>query len=104
MEARLLRDWRLSHKDGVFNRKIVGRRSESFGRLQNEWSSDREWVKIIIFVFNSTALECFKELIVRCKYETLMQLIGKEDGWALFEDEKTFPDGVVVVARYATVH
>lgn len=46
-----------------------------------------------------TALECFKELIVRCKYETLMQLIGKEDGWALFEDEKTFPDGVVVVAR-----
>ena len=33
-----------------------------------------------------------------------MQLIGKEDGWALFEDDKTFPDGVVVVARYATVH
>jgi len=27
-------------------------------------------------------------------------LIEKEDGWKLFEDEKTFPDGVVVIARY----
>ena len=30
----------------------------------------------------------------------MMELIGKEGGWALFEDEKTFPDGVVVIARY----
>jgi len=46
-----------------------------------------------------TALESIKELIVRCKYDTLMQLIEKEGGWALFEDEKTYPDGVVVIAR-----
>lgn len=46
-----------------------------------------------------TALECIQELIVRCKYDTLRQLIEKEDGWALFEDDKTFPDGVVVIAR-----
>ena len=45
-------------------------------------------------------MECFKELIVGCEYNTLMELIGKEGGWALFEDEKTFPDGVVVIARY----
>lgn len=40
--------------------------------------------------------------MVRSKYETLIQLIGKEDGWAMFEDEKTFPDGVVIVARYGS--
>ncbi|XP_067055526.1 maestro heat-like repeat-containing protein family member 1 [Acropora muricata] len=45
------------------------------------------------------ALECFKELMVRSKYDTLIHLIEKEDGWAMFEDEKTFPDGVVIVAR-----
>ena len=45
-------------------------------------------------------MESIKELIVRCKYDTLMQLIEKEGGWALFEDEKTYPDGVVVIARY----
>lgn len=53
-----------------------------------------------MLLFYSTAVECIKELIVRCKYDTLMQLIEKEDGWKLFEDEKTFPDGVVVIARY----
>jgi len=53
-----------------------------------------------VLLFYSTAVECIKELIVRCKYDTLMQLIEKEDGWKLFEDEKTFPDGVVVIARY----
>lgn len=46
-----------------------------------------------------TALECIKELIVRCKYDTLMQLIEEEDCWKLFEEEKTFPDGVVLIAR-----
>lgn len=45
------------------------------------------------------ALECMKELISRCKYDTLMQLIDDEHGWALFRDEKTFPDGVCAVAR-----
>ncbi|KAK2550462.1 Maestro heat-like repeat-containing protein family member 1 [Acropora cervicornis] len=45
------------------------------------------------------ALECFKELMVRSKYDTLIHLIEKEHGWAMFEDEKTFPDGVVIVAR-----
>ena len=29
-----------------------------------------------------------------------MQLVDQENGWALFEDDKTFPDGVVVIARY----
>lgn len=29
-----------------------------------------------------------------------MELIEKEDGWKLFEDEKTFPDGVVIIARF----
>lgn len=29
-----------------------------------------------------------------------MQLIDQENGWTLFEDDKTFPDGVVVIARY----
>ena len=53
-----------------------------------------------MLLFYSTAVECIKELIVRCKYDTLMQLIEKEDGWKLFDDEKTFPDGVVVIARY----
>ena len=52
-----------------------------------------------MLLFYSTAVECIKELIVRCKYDTLMQLIEKEDGWKLFEDEKTFPDGVVIIAR-----
>ena len=56
-----------------------------------------------MLLFHSTALECIKELIVRCKYDTLMQLIEKEDGWKLFEDEKTFPDGVVVIARYVNI-
>ena len=53
-----------------------------------------------MLLFYSTALECIKELIVRCKYDTLMQLIEKEDCWKLFEEEKTFPDGVVLIARY----
>ena len=53
-----------------------------------------------VLLFYSTALECIKELIVRCKYDTLMQLIEKEDCWKLFEEEKTFPDGVVLMARY----
>ena len=38
--------------------------------------------------------------MARSKYDTLIHLIEKEDGWAMFEDEKTFPDGVVIVARY----
>ena len=54
-----------------------------------------------LLLLYSTAVECIKELIIRCKYDTLMQLIEKEDGWTLFEDEKTFPDGVVLIARYA---
>lgn len=29
-----------------------------------------------------------------------MQLVDQENGWTLFEDDKTFPDGVVVIARY----
>ena len=29
-----------------------------------------------------------------------MQLVYQENGWTLFEDDKTFPDGVVVIARY----
>lgn len=53
-----------------------------------------------MLLFYSTAVECIKELIVRCKYDTLMELIEKEDGWKLFEDEKTFPDGVVIIARF----
>ena len=55
---------------------------------------------LFVLLFYSTALECIKELIVRCKYDTLMQFIEKEDCWKLFEEEKTFPDGVVLIARY----
>lgn len=46
-----------------------------------------------------TALECIKELLERSKYDKLMQLVDQENGWTLFEDDKTFPDGVVVIAR-----
>lgn len=51
-------------------------------------------------MYYSTALECIKELLERSKYDKLMQLVDQENGWTLFEDDKTFPDGVVVIARY----
>lgn len=47
----------------------------------------------------ATALECIKELITKCNYDTLMQSIDDEDGWTLFGDKKTFPDGVCAIAR-----
>ena len=68
--------------------------------LENLTKAEKLIVLYFVLLFNSTALECFKELITRCKYDTLMQLIEKEDGWTPFEDEKTFPDGVCVIARY----
>ena len=67
-----------------------------------QWTRCKSKLSLFCFVlfFNRIALECMKELISRCKYDTLMQLIDDEHGWALFRDEKTFPDGVCAVARY----
>lgn len=56
-----------------------------------------------VFLFYSMVLECIKELIVRCKYDILMQLIEKEDCWKFFEDEKIFFDGVVLMVWYVNI-
>ena len=42
-----------------------------------------------------------RELLVRCQYDKLKDCIESEEGWKKFEDEKTYPDGITVVARYS---
>lgn len=41
-----------------------------------------------------------KELLMRCRYDKLEEYMNKEDGWAMFKDTKTYPDGISLMARY----
>lgn len=37
---------------------------------------------------------------MRCRYDKLEEYMNKEDGWAMFKDTKTYPDGISLMARY----
>ena len=55
--------------------------------------------QILLSHLYSSAVDCMKELLVRCQYDKLRMCIEADGGWKQFEDEKTYPDGITVVAR-----
>ena len=57
---------------------------------------------IFLLTLCSSAVECMKELLIRCQYDKLRTCIEAENGWKQFEDEKTYPDGITTIARYST--